>query len=223
MKSLSLKALTGAVGAAFGFFFGTPDQLLTIMLVLVAVNWLCLMLTSPKGKNLAAVTMQQVMLVVIVGVANMVTPVFGATVAGGVRDLVVYFVIANEVLSILVVAHTLGVPIPPVFLTILGTGTGPIGAALQAVEKTPAGANEVKELTDPAPAPAELSSMGTLSPVAETPKAPDPPAPAPAVVTETSPAPAVTNTQPAAEPVSLDPTVIAAIAQAVAQAVAQNK
>ena len=205
---MTLKALVAAIGAGFGYFFGAPDQLLTIMLVLVAINWITQVATTPKqtARGVYAITMQQLMLVVLAGLGNFVAPVFGVAVSGSIRDLVIYFVIANEILAILVCAHNLGVPIPPIFLTLLGTTGGPLGQALQVAEKTPAGAQEMQELAAVPAAPA-------AAPVAA-------PEPAPQVVpiTETAPAPPVTQ-EAVTPPVTLDSTVVDAITKAMKEAI----
>lgn len=112
-----LKITVGLIGSATTFMFGGWSALLQVLVIFIAADYLMGVLVagylgelnSKKGfKGIA----KKVMILVLVAVAHAVDTILG----GGhfVRDAVIFFYLANELLSILETVGKANLPIPNV-------------------------------------------------------------------------------------------------------------
>ncbi|MRN57039.1 phage holin family protein [Paenibacillus monticola] len=111
-------AVSAAVGAAVWYLFGGWTIMLQALLILVFVDWVTGWaaawihgeLRSMKGFIGVA---KKISIFIFVTVAHIIDAVLGDM--HYLRDTVVFFYLANELLSIIENAGKMGVPMPPIF------------------------------------------------------------------------------------------------------------
>lgn len=111
------KVFVTSVGSIVGYLFGGWHTLLQILLVFVAIDYLTGMIAAGyEGKLNSSVGFRgiakKVMIFAIVAVGHMIDTALGENHI--FRDAVIYFYLANELLSILENAGRTGLPIPNV-------------------------------------------------------------------------------------------------------------
>jgi toxin secretion/phage lysis holin len=109
------KAVTAAMGAVYGFFFGERSVLLGILLALVMIDYGSGMLAAYfEGRLRSAIGFKRipkkVMIFAMVAVAHLVDRAVGTNDI--FRDATIFFYLANELLSIIENAGRMGLPIP---------------------------------------------------------------------------------------------------------------
>jgi toxin secretion/phage lysis holin len=116
-------AKTGALvgGAVSGFFFGGWSQAMTLLVLMMALDYATGLTVAARGKSPKTEggglssrvgldgLIRKIMMIVLVAVAHVVDSVLGANI---VQTAVVYFFIANEGLSILENAKLMGIDLP---------------------------------------------------------------------------------------------------------------
>lgn len=112
---IAFKVLATAIGGITGYLFGGWHALLQILLVFVAIDYLTGLLASGyEGKLSSKVGFRgiakKVMIFAIVAVGHLIDTAIGENHL--FRDAVIYFYLANELLSILENAGRTGLPIP---------------------------------------------------------------------------------------------------------------
>jgi len=112
----TVKFVVAVSGAAASFLFGGWTQLLSILLVFVALDYVFGVAAAAKeGKLSSAVGAwgipKKVAIFAIVAVAHLVDTALGD--AHLFRDMAIFFYLANELLSLIENAGRLGAPIPP--------------------------------------------------------------------------------------------------------------
>ncbi|USL89262.1 holin [Bacillus phage vB_BceS_LY1] len=117
--STIFKTATLAFGGAIGWFLGGWDMLLRFMVILAVVDFITgSIAASIKGEAKSKVGFigiaRKVFIFTLIGIATHLDNVFGSTSA--IREAVLFFYIANELLSIVENAGRMGVPMPPVIL-----------------------------------------------------------------------------------------------------------
>ena len=115
MENIS-KILVGFGGATASFLFGGWSALLSILIVLVGMDYLTGILVAGSEGRLNSRTglrgiSRKVLIFSIVAVGHLVDVVLGD--AHLLRDTTIFFYLANEVLSIVENCGRLGLPIPP--------------------------------------------------------------------------------------------------------------
>lgn len=115
-------SLFAVVGGALCKFFGGWDLLLKVLIVLVVVDYITGIIKSIINKNLSSAVggkgiAKKVMLLAIVGVANLIQLAIGGTVP--LREIVILFFIANEGISVIENGAEIGVPIPKKLIDVL--------------------------------------------------------------------------------------------------------
>jgi len=112
-----IKLIVAFLGAIASFLFGEWSPLLQVLVIFIVLDYVFAVLvaaifgelSSKKGfKGIA----KKVMILLLVAVAHAVDTVMGD--AHFVRDAVIFFYLANELLSILETAGKSGLPIPSV-------------------------------------------------------------------------------------------------------------
>lgn len=109
------KVLATAAGGITGYLFGGWHTLLQILIVFVAIDYLTGMIAAAyEGKLSSRVGFKgiakKVMIFAVVAVAHLIDSAIGENHL--FRDAVIYFYLANELLSILENAGRTGLPIP---------------------------------------------------------------------------------------------------------------
>ena len=112
-----IKTLTGVTGAIVSFLFGGWTQLMTVLVVFIAIDFILgLSLAAKEGKassrELWVGVTRKIGTLAIVAVAHLLDTVIGD--AHLIRDAAIFFYLAGELLSLIENAGQLGVPIPPV-------------------------------------------------------------------------------------------------------------
>lgn len=106
-----------AVSGAVVGWFGGLDQLLTALLVLIALDYFSGVIAAGINGQLKSKVgfrgiAKKVMLLLLVGAAHVVDGVIGSNAM--FREAVLFFFIANELLSLIENAGKIGLPIPTV-------------------------------------------------------------------------------------------------------------
>lgn len=114
--SAMFKSAALTCGAALGWYLGGWDMLLRVMVIMTVVDFLTGSLAAHiKGEAKSKVGFigiaRKVMIFAIIGLAAQLDIVFGS--ASAIREAVLFFYIANELLSIIENAGRIGVPLPP--------------------------------------------------------------------------------------------------------------
>lgn len=109
--------IIGVCGAAASFLFGGWSSLLTILLAFVIIDYVTgVVAAGVEGKLNSNVgfkgIIKKVMIFVIVAVAHLIDTAIGQNHI--FRDAVIFFYLANELLSILENAGRAGLPVPEV-------------------------------------------------------------------------------------------------------------
>ncbi|AXN58347.1 holin [Bacillus phage Wes44] len=117
--STIFKSATLGLGGAIGWFLGGWDMLLRFMVILAVVDFITgSVAASIKGEAKSKVGFigiaRKVMIFTLIGIATHLDNVFGQTSA--IREAVLFFYIANELLSIVENAGKIGVPMPPAII-----------------------------------------------------------------------------------------------------------
>lgn len=114
----TIATATGIGGSFLSYLFGGWDVLIIALVVIVSADYITgLMAGAVEGKLSSKVGMvgiaKKVFIFIIVSMAHVVDMVLnnGSTL---IRDGVIFFYLANELLSILENGGRIGVPIPPV-------------------------------------------------------------------------------------------------------------
>ncbi|WP_025027324.1 phage holin family protein [Caldalkalibacillus mannanilyticus] len=102
-------------GALASFLFGSWTGLLTTLLAMVIIDYLTGILASFIEGNLSSAhgfkgIAKKVLIFAIVAVAHLIDVILGQTMM--IRDMTIYFYIANEMLSIIENAGRAGIPVP---------------------------------------------------------------------------------------------------------------
>ena len=110
-----IKAVLASLGTGISFLFGNWTGLLSILVALVILDYATGILASYiKGSLSSSVGLRgiakKVFMFAIVAVANLLDTLLGDTMI--LRNITVFFYIANELLSILENAIKAGIPVP---------------------------------------------------------------------------------------------------------------
>lgn len=111
------KAVAAAIGAVAGYLFGGLTMLINLLLVLVVVDWLTGWTAAwMRGELRSRVgfngIVRKVALFAVVAIAHLIDGVLGDMHM--FRDAVVFFYLANELLSVVENLGKMGVPMPPI-------------------------------------------------------------------------------------------------------------
>ena len=106
----------GALGAFLSFFLGSLDGILRILVIIMAVDYLTGVLNSFVQKNFSSAIgfhgiARKVCMFLVIGIANVLDHELLAH-SEVLRDAVCMFYLANEGLSVMENAISLGVPFP---------------------------------------------------------------------------------------------------------------
>lgn len=116
MKKIDIDVIFGFLGVFWGFAFGEMSGILTALLVLMVLDYITGISLGALRHNLSSATgyagiVKKVSILILVMIGN----ILDRNVLGGgssVRDMVIFFFIANESMSIIENIGGLGVPIP---------------------------------------------------------------------------------------------------------------
>ncbi|GAB6988052.1 phage holin family protein [Paenibacillus pini] len=122
--------ISTAFGAMIGYLFGGWGVLINLLLILVIVDWLtgwAVAWTNGELKSHKGYygIMRKIIIFLMVTVAHFIDQVLGNQ--GYFQDAVIFFYMANELLSIIENAGRMGLPVPKAFrkaLEILETKSG---------------------------------------------------------------------------------------------------
>lgn len=109
------KSIVAVGGAAASFFFGGWSALLSVLLAFVVLDYLTgVIAAAVEGRLSSQVGLigiaKKVFVFVMVAVAHLVDTAIGS--ANVLRDAVIFFYLANELLSVIENAGRVGLPIP---------------------------------------------------------------------------------------------------------------
>lgn len=113
---LHIKGLCAIVGAFFGMFFGVFDDLFKALIIFICIDYItgviCAIVERKLSSEIGAKGIaKKVFIIILVGIANLIdTTVIKSGEA--VRDMVIFFYLANEGISILENSARMGLPIP---------------------------------------------------------------------------------------------------------------
>lgn len=110
------KFIFGAIGGFLGMFLGAFDDLFKALLIFIILDYLtgvmCAIIEKDLSSEIGARGIaKKVFIILLVGIANVIDT---AVIKSGevVRDMIIFFYLANEGISILENAGRLGLPIP---------------------------------------------------------------------------------------------------------------
>ncbi|UZT28576.1 holin [Bacillus phage vB_BceS_LY5] len=114
--SAVFKSLALSVGAAVGWFLGGWDMILKVMVMMAIIDFLTGSIAAHlKGEAKSKVGFigiaRKMFIFLLIGLAAQLDNIFGS--ASAIREAVIFFYIANELLSIIENAGRMGVPLPP--------------------------------------------------------------------------------------------------------------
>lgn len=123
MGDIGVKAVFAVVATILTEFFGGFDKLLTTLIVLIIADYITGVLAAVYKKELSSDTglkgvIKKVMQLFIVGVAASLDSILNLS-DPYIRTTVIYFLMANEGISILENAAAAGAPVPGFLLKIL--------------------------------------------------------------------------------------------------------
>lgn len=111
-----IKFIFGAIGGFLGMFLGAFDDLFKALLIFIILDYLsgviCAIIEKDLSSEIGARGIaKKVFIILLVGIANVIDT---AVIKSGevVRDMIIFFYLANEGISILENAGRLGLPIP---------------------------------------------------------------------------------------------------------------
>ncbi|QDH23443.1 phage holin family protein [Saccharibacillus brassicae] len=112
-----IKGTAAAVGVVVGFLFGGTNTMVTLLLVLIIVDWATgLTAAWVRGELRSRVgyfgIVRKAAIFVVVAIAHLVDQVLGDLHM--FRDAVIFFYLANELLSVVENMGKMGVPMPPI-------------------------------------------------------------------------------------------------------------
>ncbi|GAA0302264.1 toxin secretion/phage lysis holin [Gracilibacillus halotolerans] len=115
-----IQGIVGIGGAITSFLFGGWPALLNILLAFVVIDYITGLIASGiQGKLSSQVgwkgIAKKVVIFLIVGVAHLVDVALGGQ-TNMFRDTVIFFYLANELLSIIENAGRIGIPIPRILM-----------------------------------------------------------------------------------------------------------
>ena len=113
--SLFFKVIVPSIGGVFGYLFGGWSTLIHILLAFVILDYLTGLIAGGFGEKLSSKVgfkgiAKKVMIFALVAVAHLVDQALGDI--NMIRDAVIFFYLANELLSIIENAGRTGLPIP---------------------------------------------------------------------------------------------------------------
>lgn len=116
--TFSYLLFVSSISVTFSYIFGPINQLFMILVGLVAIDYVSGVIAAFIKKSVSSQVgfkgiLRKVLIFVIVAVAHMLDLLLETSV---VRDMVIIFYIANEILSIVENVSKSGVPIPPIIL-----------------------------------------------------------------------------------------------------------
>ena len=120
---LAFDGLVAITGTVVGYVFGGWDVSLTVLLILMGADYISGVLVGISDKNLSSAIgfkgiAKKIVLLIIVGLGALIDRLLGNQ--GWVcRNLTAWFYIANEGISILENASSLGLPVPSKISAIL--------------------------------------------------------------------------------------------------------
>lgn len=112
-----IKVAAAAIGAVVGYLFGGWSVLIQLLLILVVVDWLTGWAAAwVRGELRSRVGFmgisRKVVIFAIIAIAHVIDQVLGDV--HYIQDAVVFFYIANELLSVIENAGKMGVPMPDI-------------------------------------------------------------------------------------------------------------
>ncbi|OWA36785.1 holin [Saccharibacillus sp. O16] len=112
-----IKGAAAAVGAVVGYLFGGLSMLINLLLLLVAVDWATGWAAAwMRGELKSRVgfngIIRKVAIFAVVAIAHLIDGVLGDLHM--FRDAVIFFYLANELLSVVENLGKMGVPMPPI-------------------------------------------------------------------------------------------------------------
>jgi len=114
----NFKAILAVLGIGAAYLFGGWDKLIIALVIFVAADYISgIAAAAYQGKLSSSVGLKgiakKVFIFIVVALGHVVDQTLGNTNTL-IRDAVIYFYLANELLSILENGGKLGAPIPPV-------------------------------------------------------------------------------------------------------------
>lgn len=112
------KLIFSILGSSFSFLFGGWSQLLQILLVFIVLDYLTGIIAAAIKGNLSSDVglkgiPKKVLILIMVAVGHLIDLALGGN-SHLTRDAVIFFYLANELLSIIENTGRAGLPIPPI-------------------------------------------------------------------------------------------------------------
>jgi toxin secretion/phage lysis holin len=109
------KTLTASVGAFFGYVLGEWTIMMQVLLYMAIADYLTGLIAGYKEKSLASKVgfkgiAKKVVIFVLIGVGYQLDQLFGH--GSTIQDMIMFFYIGNELLSLIENAGRIGVPVP---------------------------------------------------------------------------------------------------------------
>ncbi|AFE86257.1 holin [Bacillus phage PBC1] len=128
--SAAFKSAVIVLGGSVGWYLGGWDALLRFLVILTVIDFITGSIAATvKGEAKSKVGFigiaRKVFIFVLVGIATHLDNLFGS--ASALREAVLFFYIANELLSVIENAGRMGVPLPPALLNAVAVLNGKAG------------------------------------------------------------------------------------------------
>jgi len=129
----NFKAVLAVIGVAASYLFGGWDKLIIALVVFVALDYLSgIAAAAYQGKLSSQVGLKgiakKMFIFIVVALGHVVDQTLGNTTTL-IRDAVIYFYLANELISILENGGKLNAPIPPIITQAIEVLKGKAGAS----------------------------------------------------------------------------------------------
>lgn len=121
MKNYAIQTVSGCIGAVTAFMFGEISIAFSSLIALICIDFITGLMhayleCSLNSKTCAKGIVKKVYILALVAVGHLVDNVTGAGVC---MNVVTFFYIANEAMSVIENAGRIGLPIPEKFITVL--------------------------------------------------------------------------------------------------------
>lgn len=121
MKDYIIQTAAGAAGAVFSFLYGEVDAVFYVLIALMVIDFASGLTNAALQKNMDSEVCfrgiaRKVYILVLVAMGHLIDTALGITVA---MNVIMFFYIANESISITENAGKMGLPVPQRILDIL--------------------------------------------------------------------------------------------------------